>query len=193
MNSPTAARNGDGVDCPLRFRNSTNCRTDSRSSGINELIASARFSTAIGAFHPKYTAEPPALSNRYCPVATDSTAWQWLPGKHGFQPPRELNSALPASSAESQGIAVAVVPSPRSSASPIHFFFLRCRASCRDPRQTTYCPPHSQSPSPAGTLSGSIRSPLSIAGVTQFRCSSGVTLFWSIFSRPRAACNRYPK
>ena len=55
MNSSTAARNGYEGDDPFRFRNSTNCLTDSCSSGVSELMTSARFSVAIVAFQSQYT------------------------------------------------------------------------------------------------------------------------------------------
>jgi hypothetical protein len=44
----------EGAD-PLRLKKSTNCLTDSCSSGESELMTAARFSATIFAFHPQYT------------------------------------------------------------------------------------------------------------------------------------------
>src|SRR5437667_5113674 len=68
MNSSTAARNDDDGGDPLRFRNSTNCLTASCSSGVSELMTSARFSAAIVAFHAQYTRQDVA-----CVLRADAT------------------------------------------------------------------------------------------------------------------------
>src|SRR5580700_1240508 len=67
MNSSTAAANGEEGADPLRLKKSTNCLTDSCSSGESELMTAARFSAAIFAFHPQYTLPKtvaPLVSNR---------------------------------------------------------------------------------------------------------------------------------
>ena len=56
MNSSTAVENRDDGDDPFRFRNSTNCLTDSCSCGVSDLTRSARFSAAIFGFHSEYNA-----------------------------------------------------------------------------------------------------------------------------------------
>jgi len=85
MNSSTAARNGDEGDDAFSFKNTTNCLTDACSSGVSELMRSARLSTAMVAFHSQYTLGGRGLprSNlitREQQITTESTAEQWLPG-----------------------------------------------------------------------------------------------------------------